>query len=153
MEAVTQPDAYLSSQMRHDIERAKWHLWHGRWKGCLIKLAAIRRGTEAKNICQVAGAEVLRRHLDDLPAYLEGNQTGLVDYGARRRRGEPWPPRPQHGRADQALRDGDTNQPDQGPDRRRVGVVLVIGGPVWPKPAGLKQVMWESGRGRSGRAR
>jgi len=82
-------DAYLSRQMRHDIERAKWRLWHGRWKGCLIKLSAIRRWTEAKSIDQIAGAGVLRRHLDDLLAYLEANQTGLVDYGARRRRGEP----------------------------------------------------------------
>ncbi len=83
------PDAYLGSQKRHDIERAKWRLWHGRWKGCLIKLAATRRWTEAKSIRQIAGVEVLRRHLDDLLAYLETNQSGLVNYGARRRRGEP----------------------------------------------------------------
>lgn len=83
------PDAYLSSRKRHDIERAKWRLWHGRWKGCLIKLAGIRRWTEAKSVRQIAGVEVLRRHLDDLLAYLEANQPGLVNYGARRRRGEP----------------------------------------------------------------
>ncbi len=31
----------------------------------------------------------LRRHLDDLLTYIEANQPGLVNYGARRRRGEP----------------------------------------------------------------
>lgn len=83
------PDAHLSSQKRHDIERAKWRLWHGRWKGCLIKLAGIRRWTEGKSSRQIAGAEVLRRHLDDLLACLEANQSGLVNYGVRRRRSEP----------------------------------------------------------------
>jgi hypothetical protein len=83
------PDAYLSCQKRQEIEHAKWRLWHGRWKGCLIKLAGIRRWTEGKSIGQIAGVEALRRHLDDLLAYLEANRSGLVNYGARRRRGEP----------------------------------------------------------------
>ena len=30
-----------------------------------------------------------REHLDDLLSYLEANQSALVNYGARRRRGEP----------------------------------------------------------------
>jgi hypothetical protein len=40
--------AYLGEIARHNIERAKWRLWHGRWKGCLIKLASVSRWTEAK---------------------------------------------------------------------------------------------------------
>jgi hypothetical protein len=29
--------------VHRDIEQAKWRLWHGRWKGCLIKLAGTKR--------------------------------------------------------------------------------------------------------------
>ena len=75
--------AYLS------IESAKWRLWHGRWKGCLIKLAEVCRWTEVKSFREIDGITPLRRHLRDLLAYLEANQCGLVNYGARHRRGEP----------------------------------------------------------------
>jgi hypothetical protein len=80
---------YLGEICRQDIERAKWRLWHGRWKGCLIKLAAINSWTPAKSTRDTAGVETVRRHLRDLTAYLEANQPALVNYGARRRRGEP----------------------------------------------------------------
>ena len=36
-------DAYLGEIGRRDIEHAKWCLCHGRWKGCLIKLARVYR--------------------------------------------------------------------------------------------------------------
>jgi hypothetical protein len=81
--------AHLGEICRRDIERAKWCLWHGRWKGCLIKLAGINRWTQAKSIRDTAGIETVRRHLKDLTAYLEANQSALVNYDARRRRGEP----------------------------------------------------------------
>lgn len=74
---------------RRDIERAKWCLWHGRWKRCLVKLANTYRWSEAKSIRDAAGIETLRRHLRDLIDYLESNQAALVNYSARRRRGEP----------------------------------------------------------------
>lgn len=82
-------DAYLGEIARHNIERAKWRLWHGRWKGCLIKLAEVCRWTEVKSFREIDGITVLRRHLRDLLAYLEANQCGLVNYGARHRRSEP----------------------------------------------------------------
>jgi hypothetical protein len=82
-------DAYLGEIARHDIERAKWRLWHGRWKGCLIKLAGVSRWTEAKCVRDVEGVSALQRHLRDLLAYLEANQSALVNYGVRCRRGEP----------------------------------------------------------------
>ena len=72
-----------------DIERAKWRLWHGRWKGSLVKLAAIERWTRARRVRDVAGVRALQHHLEDLVAYLAANQSALVNYGARRRRGEP----------------------------------------------------------------
>jgi hypothetical protein len=58
--------AHLGDICRRDIERAKWRLWHGRWKGCLIKLAGVNRWTEAKSIRDTAGIETVRRHLKDL---------------------------------------------------------------------------------------
>ena len=82
-------DAYLGEIARHNIERAKWRLWHGRWKGCLIKLASVSRWTEAKCVRDVNGVSALRRHLSDVLAYLEANQSALVNYGVRYRRGEP----------------------------------------------------------------
>jgi hypothetical protein len=38
-------DAHLGKPSRRDIEHAKWRLWHGRWKGCLVKLASVYRWT------------------------------------------------------------------------------------------------------------
>src|SRR5580692_2024001 len=64
---------YLGEICRQDIEPAKWRLWHGRWKGCLIKLAGINSWTLAKSIHDMAGVEIVRRHLRDLTAYLEVN--------------------------------------------------------------------------------
>ncbi len=81
--------AYASVMAYRDIEHAKWRLWHGRWKGCLIKLAGISCWTEAKNIRDIEGIRTLRHHLHDLIVYLEANQSTLANYGARRRRGEP----------------------------------------------------------------
>ena len=82
-------DAHLGVIARRDIERAKWCLWHGRWKRCLVKLVKTYRWSEAKSIHDAAGIEILQRHLKDLIDYLEANQAMLVNYGARWRRGEP----------------------------------------------------------------
>jgi hypothetical protein len=82
-------DAHLGAVARRDIERAKWCLWHGRWKRCLVKLVTTFRRSEAKCIRDVAGIEALRRHLRDLIDYLEDNTAMLVNYGARRHYGEP----------------------------------------------------------------
>jgi hypothetical protein len=81
--------AHLGEPNRRDIEHGQWRLWHGRWKGCLIKFARVYRGTKARCIRDVAGVETLQRHLKDLLAYLEANNSALVNCGARRRRGEP----------------------------------------------------------------
>jgi AcrR family transcriptional regulator len=81
--------AHFGELARHHIERAKWCLWHDRWKRCLVKLVNIWRWSEAKSIRGAAGIETLRRHLRDLTDYLQANQAMLVNYAARRRRGEP----------------------------------------------------------------
>ena len=54
----------------------------------MIKLAGIRRWTEAARVRDIEGIRPLRRHLRDLIAYLEANRSGLVNYGARWRHGE-----------------------------------------------------------------
>ena len=82
-------DAHLGAVARRDTERAKWCLWHGRWQRCLVKLVRTYRWAEAKCIHDAAGVGTLRRHLKDLIDYLEANTHTLVNYGARRRRGEP----------------------------------------------------------------
>jgi hypothetical protein len=82
-------DALVGMTAHRDIEHAKWRLWHGRWKGCLIKLAGILRWTEAARFRDIEGIRPLRQHLHDLTAYLEANRSGLVNFGARWRHGEP----------------------------------------------------------------
>ena len=81
-------DAYIGNIVHRDVEHAKWRLWHGRWRGCLIKLVGVCRWTRAKSTANVKGVQTLRRHLRDLIAYLEANRSGLVNYGARYRRRE-----------------------------------------------------------------
>jgi hypothetical protein len=52
-------DAHLGEPSRRDIEHAKWRLWHGRWKSCLVKLASVYRRTKASSICDVADVRPL----------------------------------------------------------------------------------------------
>ena len=82
-------DASLAHDAVRTLERAKWCLWHGRWAGCRRKLTALCRGTKRTPMRDTAGIGRLQRHVSDLLGYLEGNQSALVPYAARRRRGEP----------------------------------------------------------------
>ena len=83
------PNAWPGEQRRRDIEIAKWRLWHGRWKSCLIKPAEVNQWLRAGSIRNIVSVRPVRGHIDDLLFYLEANQSALVNYGARRRRGEP----------------------------------------------------------------
>jgi hypothetical protein len=82
-------DTDLADDAVHNLERAKWRLWHGRWTGCRRKLAGLYRWTKRKHIRKVAGIDRLRRHIGELLGYLERNEDMLVHYAAQRRRGEP----------------------------------------------------------------
>ena len=82
-------DASLAHDAAPSLERAKWCLWHGRWKGCRRKLASLGRWTRRRPVRDVAGIGRLQRNVSDLLGYLERNQGALVPYAARRRRGEP----------------------------------------------------------------
>ena len=75
-------NVHLGMIANRSIESAKWRLWHGRWKGCLSKLAEVCRWTEANSFREIDGIRALRRHLRDLLVYLEANQCGLVNYGS-----------------------------------------------------------------------
>ena len=57
------PNAWLGEQRRRDIESAKWRLWHGRWKRCLVKLAEVRQWLGAGSIRNIAGVRALRATL------------------------------------------------------------------------------------------
>ena len=82
-------DTDLADDAVHNLERAKWRLWHGRWTGCRRKLAGLYRWTKRKHIREVAGIDRLQRHIGELLGYLERNEDMLVHYAAQRRRGEP----------------------------------------------------------------
>ena len=82
-------DTDLVDDTVHNLERAKWRLWHGRWTGCRRKLAGLYRWTKRKHIREVAGIDRLQRHIGELLGYLERNEDMLVHYAAQRRRGEP----------------------------------------------------------------
>jgi hypothetical protein len=82
-------DASFGNRAARGLERAKWRLWHGRWPGCRRRLAALCRGAERRSVRDVVGMDKLRQHAGDLLGYLERNETALVHYAARRRRGEP----------------------------------------------------------------
>jgi hypothetical protein len=86
---VGAPEPYLGRIACRDLNRAKWRLWHGRWKGCLIRLVHLRQWTQARAFRDVASMDAFRRHLQELLAYLEANQTALVNYASRCRHGEP----------------------------------------------------------------
>jgi hypothetical protein len=81
-------DDHLSAVARRDIERAKWCLWHGPWKRCLVKLVTTLRWSETNRNRDAAGIETIRRHLRDLIDYFEANTAQLVNSGSRRRHGE-----------------------------------------------------------------
>ena len=82
-------DASLARDAAHALDRAKWCLWHGRWKGCRRKLTDLCRRTKRRHVRDAAGMDRVRRHVTELLGYLERNQAALVPYAARRRRGEP----------------------------------------------------------------
>ena len=82
-------DTHLADEAFRGLERAKWRLWHGRWPGCRRKLAALCRWTQRKHVRDAAGIGRFQRHVSELLGYLERNESALVHYAARRRRGEP----------------------------------------------------------------
>ncbi len=81
-------DTSLAHDATAGLGRAKWCLWHGRWKGCRRKLASLGRWTRRGPVRDAAGIGRFQRHVADLLGYLDRNQGALVHYAARHRRGE-----------------------------------------------------------------
>ena len=82
-------DIRVASTAVRGLERAKWRLWHGNWPGCRRRLAALCRWAGCEGMREVAGIGRLQQRAAGLLGYLERNETALVPYAARRRRGEP----------------------------------------------------------------
>jgi hypothetical protein len=82
-------EASLADRAVRGLERAKWRLWHGHWPGCRRGLVALCRWMRRRPMRDLAGVDKMRQHVADLLGYLERNETALVHYAARRRRGAP----------------------------------------------------------------
>ncbi len=80
---------FVADEAVRGLERAKWRLWHGRWRGCRCKLAALCRWTQRKQVRDIVGIGRFQRHVGQLLGHLERNESALVHYAARRRGGEP----------------------------------------------------------------
>ena len=81
--------AYLRSHPVHDLESAKWKLWHGRSSACLGRVAKLAHWFDATHVRDVRGAVSTRRHISDLIEYLHANRRALVNYERRRHDGLP----------------------------------------------------------------
>jgi hypothetical protein len=73
----------------HELESAKWQLWHGRSSACLGRLAHLTHWFDAAHVRDVRGAAAAQRHINDLIEYLHANHLALVNYGRRRNDGLP----------------------------------------------------------------
>ena len=77
----------LEVELRRDIGRAKWHVWHGNIHDALELLSYTTFGLEgcANNDAQVKAVKLV----DELYRYLERNQGSIPSYAERHRAGEP----------------------------------------------------------------
>src|SRR5215213_387874 len=83
-------DAPLARDAARTLDRAKWCLWHGRWKGCRRKLVDhLCRWTKREGVRDAAGTGRVRRQVTELLGDLDRSQAALVPHASRRRRGEP----------------------------------------------------------------
>ncbi len=78
---------YPRSYPVHDLESAKWKLWHGRSSACLGRLAKLANWFDSVHVRDVRGAVAARRHIADLIEYLHANRGALVNYRRRRHAG------------------------------------------------------------------
>ena len=77
----------LQVELRRDVGRAKWHVWHGNIHDALDLLGYTMFGLEgcARNDAQVKAVKLL----DELHGYLRRNQGSIPSYAERHRAGEP----------------------------------------------------------------
>ena len=77
----------LQVELRRDIGRAKWHVWHGNIHDALDLLSYTMFGLEgcAHNDAQVKAVKLV----DEIHGYLRRNQGSIPNYAERHRAGEP----------------------------------------------------------------
>jgi hypothetical protein len=77
----------LEVELRRDIGRAKWHVWHGNIHDALELLSYTACGLEgcARNDAQMKATKLV----EELHGYLERNQGSIPSYAERLRAGEP----------------------------------------------------------------
>ena len=77
----------LEVELRRDIGRAKWHVWHGNIHDALELLSYTVFGLEgcADNDARAKAVTLLH----ELHGYLERNQGSIPSYAERHRAGEP----------------------------------------------------------------
>ena len=77
----------LEVELRRDIGRAKWHVWHGNIHDALELLSYTMFGLEgcAPNDAQMKAVKLV----EELHRYLQRNQASIPSYAERHRAGEP----------------------------------------------------------------
>jgi hypothetical protein len=77
----------LEVELRRDIGRAKWHVWHGNIHDALEVISYTMLGLEgcARNDTQTKAIKLV----DELHGYLQRNQASIPSYAERHRAGEP----------------------------------------------------------------
>jgi hypothetical protein len=85
---LVQCEAVLGEQIRDQIERLKWSLWHGQVDKALGKIDALESAIESfeGTYARYAG---LVKALSELGTYLVNNRHVIPNYGERYRNGEP----------------------------------------------------------------
>lgn len=79
-------DPRTYDQVLHDLERAKWHLWHGCWHRCLERLQWLTFDL----VFDPGDARTkLEAKLEENITYISRNRVFIVNYGDRHRHGEP----------------------------------------------------------------
>ena len=78
------PAGHLRGYAVHDLEGAKWLLWHGRSSSCLGRLAKLAGWFGASHVRDTHGALTSENYIRELIQYLRANRCALVNYGCRR---------------------------------------------------------------------
>ncbi len=86
-DSVTDGVVAVAEELRRDVGRAKWHVWHGNLSAALDLLTYARSGFDAciDNEARTRST----RLLDELAGYLDRNRATIPSYAERHLAGEP----------------------------------------------------------------
>jgi len=80
-------DGAIRRHALEQLDRIKWHFWHGQVERGLIGLAHLRQWAHARCFAPMPAMEKLGKALLEMIHYLEGNADSLPNYGQRYREG------------------------------------------------------------------